>query len=68
MWMYAFEMGEHDVAVQGVMMLDTRVHDDVVCDRVPVLTGEVASTTRAGLRVRHVHGLRARMMADAACV
>ena len=31
-------------------MLDPRVLDDVVCDRVPVLTGEVTSTTRARVR------------------
>ena len=51
--MHAFEVGEHDISVQRMTMLDPRVFDYVVCDSVPVLTGEVTSTTRASLRIRH---------------
>jgi hypothetical protein len=51
--MHAFEVGEHDISVQGVTMLDSRVLDYVVGDSLPVLTGEITSTTRASLGVRH---------------
>jgi hypothetical protein len=51
--MHAFEVGDHDVPVEGVTVLDARVFHDVVSDCVPVVTGEVTSTARAGLRVRH---------------
>ena len=51
--MHAFEMGDHDVSVEGVAVLDTRVFHDVVRDCIAVFTGEVTSTARAGLGVRH---------------
>ena len=51
--MHAFEVGDHDVSVEDVTVLDARVFDDVVCDCVPVFTGEVTPTARAGLGVGH---------------
>jgi hypothetical protein len=51
--MHAVKVGDHDVSVEGVTVLDARVFHDVVCDCVTVFAGEVTSTARAGLGVRH---------------
>src|SRR5439155_11590352 len=51
--MHAFEVGQHDISVQGMTMLDSRVLDDGVCDGLPVLSGELTSTARASLGVSH---------------
>ena len=61
--MHPFEMGDHDVSVEGVTVLDARVFHDVVCDCVPVFTGEVTSTARAGLGGRQ-DGARRRLCHD----
>ena len=53
MRMHAFKVGEHDLSVQRVTMLDARVFYDFAYDRVAVLTGEVTSAARAGLGTRH---------------
>lgn len=51
----AVEVGEHDVSVEGVVVLGRGVVHDGIDDGLLVLTGEVGAA--AGARLGLVHGL-----------
>jgi hypothetical protein len=53
MRMDSFEVGEHDVSVECVMVVKSGVLDHGVRDGVYVLADELATTARAGLFVGH---------------
>lgn len=55
--MHTLEVGEHDVSVEAMTMLDAGVLHDLVSDHIRVLTRNVTATARARLRVSHcAHG------------
>ena len=53
MGVHAFEMGEHDVSVEGVAMIEAGVLDDFVGHCALVFAVEVIAAARARLAVRH---------------
>ena len=53
MWVDPFEVSEHDVSVETVLMLDTRVLNDGVSDVDLVFAHELPSAPGAGLLVLH---------------
>lgn len=55
--MHALEVGQDDLAVEGVMVLDAGVGDDLVGNGLLVIAGELISTSRTGLAVGHARSL-----------
>jgi hypothetical protein len=51
--MHPFQVSEHDVSVEDVMMLDSSVLYHGVRDGVLLFADELASAARAGLFIRH---------------
>jgi hypothetical protein len=51
--LYAFEVGEHDIEVKGVLVLGAGVLDYGVGHRVLVVTAELLSASGALLLVKH---------------
>ena len=49
----ALEVGEHDIVIKVVLVLDASVFDYGVGHRVLVVAAELLSASRALLRVRH---------------
>lgn len=56
--MDAFEVGIHDVPIEGMVMLGAGVIDHVIHDGVDILADEVAPAPRACLLVAHGPQLR----------